>query len=314
MNSLYPSKNEWIADHDDGGSLSVDSNSGSITFSSTTKGTPFNIRLNNPSAAAPSSMFYEIDIVEIDGSLGVGVVSENEFQPGWKTKGMFYNGNLTNGSAGLTIGFGDKPKKGDKIGVYLIGNDTSMEIVFYVNGTCLGTGFRLDKAPNDVFYPCLHLSGSAVVHFSAPKEFPDTINRESPKNSDKYIGDWALKQAFAGPELGEFPLPAGKQCILSFSSDGSSTYQLNIKLGNSIFTTVAITGKMENFDKIEIEEVSSTKMMPPPDIYKVECFLAESLPKMFKMIVSDRDLIMTGATAEFICSPHEKKFDPLKSY
>eukprot|EP00546_Thalassionema_frauenfeldii_P010091 CAMPEP_0178928720 /NCGR_PEP_ID=MMETSP0786-20121207/20095_1 /TAXON_ID=186022 /ORGANISM="Thalassionema frauenfeldii, Strain CCMP 1798" /LENGTH=312 /DNA_ID=CAMNT_0020604685 /DNA_START=70 /DNA_END=1008 /DNA_ORIENTATION=+ len=312
MNPLYPAVNDWIADHGDGGSLSVDG-AGSITFSCATKGTPFNIRLNKPSAVS-SSMFYEIEIVKVEGSLGVGFVSGEEFKPGWKTKGMFYNGNLTNGSAGLTIGFGKSPKEGDKLGIYLIKNEPFVEVVFYINGRCLGKGFRLDGAPKEPFYPCLHSSGSAVVKYIVPQEYPVTTDREAGQRLDKYSGDWALKQAFAGPELGEFKLPDAKKCILSFSSHSPSTYHLSIKAGNTIRSTVTITGKMENFDEIEVAEAGSTMMMPPPEIAKLESYLTEALPKLFKMIVSDTDLIMSGTNTELICSPHEEQFEPLTSY
>ena len=51
-------------------------------------------------------------------SLGAGLVERDGFLPGWKARGCFYNGNVTNGSAALIVGFGDRIKAGDAVGVY----------------------------------------------------------------------------------------------------------------------------------------------------------------------------------------------------
>jgi hypothetical protein len=61
----------------------------------------------------PESYWFTVEIVDLgadnnnnnsSNSISVGVIFTDEFKPGYKIKGMFYNGNLTNGRAGLSIG------------------------------------------------------------------------------------------------------------------------------------------------------------------------------------------------------------------
>lgn len=98
--------------------------------------------------------------------------SENRFRPGWKIKGFFYNGNCTNGSAGLIIGFGKSITVGGVVGVRLMRDDASRKcsIIFYHNGRCLGAGFCVDDS-NDEFYPCLHVVEHDCFIFNSATTF-----------------------------------------------------------------------------------------------------------------------------------------------
>jgi len=339
MNCLYSTSDDeakikFVADSTNGGSFSIDNstatnNSAILTLASASSGTPFTIRLLDKDELSSSScMYFEMEVMElVDGNVGVGIVTEQEFLPGWKTKGMFYNGNITNGSAGLIIGFGKHPQTvGDVIGVYVIRSTTDVKTVFYMNGLCLGTGFQLVNDQN-TYYPCLHFSGkhSAVIKYTVSSSLPTTIEREQQHstNNNNYDGDWILKKAFVGPELTDFPLPTGNKCILSFSStdeDGSYEYNLAIKVGNTIRTRVTVFTKNDNndddvFENIQVKPPMSSMMMPPPELYNLESYLTKSLPTLFKMIVSENaHLIMTGPTAELICHRYQKTFDALTSY
>ena len=103
----------WIGDGTDGATLvQAPDASSTITFGTAKRGTPYNVRLDPPASPSPpfsstNDIYYEVTLEEVEsGNLAVGYVSPDNFLAGWKTRGMFYNGNLTNGSAGLCMGFG----------------------------------------------------------------------------------------------------------------------------------------------------------------------------------------------------------------
>lgn len=184
---------KWIGDGSEGGNLDVTTStaSSSITFASATQGTPFNIRLDT-NGAPMGKLYYEVKVTNMSkgASLGVGLVTEDRFQPGWKTKGCFYNGNITNGSAGLIIGFGKCIKEGDAVGVYHQRWANQCNIIFFHNGQCLGAGFSLDDN-NEILFPCLHLSGSATV---APRA-ANPSSKHPPRSTSWILGGRHLRRA-----------------------------------------------------------------------------------------------------------------------
>jgi hypothetical protein len=312
VNSLVSVDGSWIGDGSDGTWSAVTAQD--ISIASATRGTPFNLMFDAP--VSPNSIFFEISIVELNGNIAVGVVKKDEFLPGWKTKGMFYNGNVSNGGAALIVGFGDHLKANDKVGVYLQ-RETSgvLQTVFFINEVCLGPAFRLvDVDANQRWYPCIHVSGEAQVAFNVPEYLPETIERQSVFQLGSYVGDWKLIQLFSGPELIEFPLPEGHVIRLTFQEQGPNTYRLVTKVGNTMHCQVEIVGKLEAFDRIRVGRVASTLMLPPPELRDVEKLIGESLPTLYKMIISDNNLIMTGPTIEFIAERYSKSFEPLSNY
>lgn len=386
---------KWIGDGSEGGKLSSSSSSSSpsavpsttgggsgssfttIAFASATHGTPFNIRLddddnNNGDDATSTTVvvadsyyyYYEVKVLDLskESSLGVGLVTGEGFRPGWKTKGCFYNGNITNGSAGLIVGFGKSIKSGDTVGVYQQheeeegGDDEAAgrrrrrrrrcNIIFYHNGTCLGAGFSLEGVnDNEKFYPCLHLSGNAEVEYSVPSSPPTVFQREQQepqKHDDPYNGEWMIVQAFSGPELGELPLPEKSRFKVSLervdttpsSSDGdgdgdsgetSAQYGIYVKISNSLRTSFSITGnEMEGsllFDEIKFTgHCTGTRMRPSPEFQEMEYFIQSALSDdddggFKKMIISGEEgqLVMSGPTAEIICSRFVEMFEPVTS-
>ena len=169
-NSLNNSKAAWIGDGSEGSTLTV--NGSDLTIGSATRGTPFNVRLDCEEAVATKDYCFNVKIAELNGNISVGVVQKDEFKPGWKTKGMFCNGNLTNASAALKTSWGPHIKQGDTMGVMVThGSDKTLKVTFYKDEQCLGTGFAL---PNNskTFYPCLHVSGSAKLVVEYPANLP----------------------------------------------------------------------------------------------------------------------------------------------
>ena len=262
LTTLRPTS--WIGDGTVGATFSLKKESSSssttiITFGSPKRGTPFNVRLDDPNNCLKptDNLYFEVTLVGPEpptGTLAVGFVKSTEFLPGWKTRGMFYNGNITNGSALKISNFGNRLTTiGDKLGVYLLRTDsdsnevndtkkrsrsdeeetTRTKVIFYINGRCLGVGFDIvttTTSKNDnIFYPCLHLDGKATIKYTAPSSFPSTIDRHSTKkrntssdddDDDPYSGDWILKEVSdAATELlhlVKLPIPDGYKIILSF--------------------------------------------------------------------------------------------------
>jgi len=114
------------------------------------RGNPMNF-LFTPSAtttARPSKFYFLVDILSMDtdsSSLSIGVARPSEFRKGFMTKGMFYNGNLTNVSGALKVSYGPRPKRGDKILVEYTEQEDSFQVKFYVDGKSLGIAFQIPK-------------------------------------------------------------------------------------------------------------------------------------------------------------------------
>merc|ERR1712013_680105 len=101
-------------------------------------------------------------------------------------------------------------------------------------------------------------------------------------------------------------------------SENETRYLLCVNISNSFRTSCAITGKMEAFDKIEFtSHCMSTKMMPRPAFQKMEKLIGSALDKdggFRKMLLSEQgQLIMSGPTAEIMCSRHTETFEPMRS-
>ena len=334
---------KWIGDGSEQSTLNVtaDGNNeeSTIAFASASRGTPFNIRLDANNTLLRADFYFEVSIIDItnESSLGVGFVSKDSFQPGWKTKGCFYNGNITNGSAGLIIGFGSSMKSGDVVGVYLKRTNGRSNIIFYHNGRCLGVGFSMYDE-SEIFYPCLHVSGETTVKLAMPQStadrFPSIFERErnAPNcDDDPYSGDWAIEDVFAGPELGRLPLPPdikfkvtlNKINSLQDDNNGKKKYHLFFKIGNSLRTSFSIAGKLESFDKIEcFGPCMGTRMMPRPAFAKIEHFIQSAINSGgcqgnngFNKISVDENgnLIITGPTGEIACSPYVETYEPVTS-
>lgn len=324
MNALFSKKGTWV---DDGSKDSVitidDEKSSTITITSRTEMTPFNVMLNISSLLLDDdSFYYEITLSSLDGTISTGLVKKNDFRPGWDIDGLFYNGNVHNGKAALITGFGDEMvRAGDTVGVYAKRrlqqhNDpdsSELIVAYYINGRCLGTGFRL--ADDDLFFPCLSVSGSATFSYAAPEILPLVVIREEPIYTD-YTGKWKLMRVFMGPELGEFPLPSDRDIVFSFGDlTDDNVYPLSVSMMNTVSGTVKLTNNdtFEPFDGVKIEMMSGTLMMPPPLWQGVESNITSSLPDIYKIIISD-GLIMSGPAAEFILEPYAPFFEPCTGY
>lgn len=314
MNSLFSQQGSWVGDGAKASTITKNESS-TITIESETESTPFSTMFNVQSLTAIDSFFYEVTLSSITGSVSVGLVKEENFKKGWKIRGLFYNGNVHDGSAALINSFGDYPKEGDKLGVYLRRDPSSADLLvaFYINGLCIGTAFQLSgtDAKNDIYYPCISVSGGATIDYGAPEFVPSVITREVPVFTD-YTGEWKLVQAFAGPELGQYPLPSKGNIIFSFGDFTDGEYPLRISMVNTVATSVAVVGKLDSFDAIKIDEHLMSTMMAPLEPWdEVESFIEDSLLDLRKMIIESKTLIMSGPTSEFALERYVNTFDPI---
>lgn len=318
---------KWIGDGSDGGHIAI-SEDNTVTVSSATLGAPFNVRLDAEQMPL-ADLYYKVKVVDIskESSLAVGLVTQDKFQPGWKTSGYFYNGNVTNGSAGLIIGFGKFIKSGDEVGVYLRHVESqSSTIVFYHNRRCLGAGFLIQDPP-PVLYPCLHVCGSAAVNIEHCIP-PSVVTREQNQNdsNDAYGGDWEIKRLFIGPELCEFTLPQGTLLKLSLekscgrSADNRAEYTFIVKIANTFRTTVELREDSESLDSIRLSgHCISTRRMPPPELQELEHLIGKELnggdnesSGLTKMkVADDGTLIISGPVMEMQCSSFVETFEPI---
>jgi META domain len=97
----------------------------------------------------------------------------------------------------------------------------------------------------------------------------------------------------------ELPSSLGHAPVFHISrSDKSPTDTLNLgcKVGNSMRTSVKITGVGDDANSVSIQVglVMSTMMMPPEDQYGFEMFLSGALPKMTSMTLEGQELVMAG--------------------
>eukprot|EP00586_Coscinodiscus_wailesii_P006451 CAMPEP_0172490932 /NCGR_PEP_ID=MMETSP1066-20121228/21565_1 /TAXON_ID=671091 /ORGANISM="Coscinodiscus wailesii, Strain CCMP2513" /LENGTH=321 /DNA_ID=CAMNT_0013259677 /DNA_START=27 /DNA_END=992 /DNA_ORIENTATION=+ len=316
MNSLFSKQGTWVGDGSKDSAIIIDDEKSTIIITSKTEMAPFNVILNISSLE--NSFYYEITLSSLNGTISAGLVNKNDFRPGWDTDGLFYNGNVHNGKTALITGFGDETvRAGDKVGVYAKRHDPDSELVvaYYINGRCLGTGFRLTSLDaDDDFFPCLSVCGSATFSYAAPEILPLVVIRKQPIYTD-YTGEWKLVRVFMGPELGEYPLPSDRDIIFSFGDlIDDNVYPFSVSMMNTLSGTVKLNNNVfESFDGVEIEMVSSTLMMPPPLWQGVESTITSSLSDVYKMIVSN-GLILSGPTAEFILEPYAPFFEPCTAY
>lgn len=265
MNSLQGDAMNWIGDGKEGASFEIHGNE--LTLIGGKQGTPFNVRMDLQTPLA--DYYFHVIIQEMTKSLSIGVVTPAEFKTGWKTQGMFYNGNLTNGSGAKAVSWGPRFEAGDSLGVRVISTAGFLEVVFYKNGKSLGTGFLIENVDNKNYCPCIHLDGQAKLTIEIPEALPPKeISTEVP--TDMY-GPWKLVEAVTrdGTPLN---MP-GRPVTLDLSREQHDALKMHIKAGNPINCSAKIVGDNGNSLTIKMGRMMSGRMMPPPGLREIETLL-----------------------------------------
>ena len=263
MNSIHNETLTWIGDGSDGNTLTQTAND--LIIASKSPGTPFNLVANSDKASEP--YYWQATIQKLTGNISMGAVSKDEFKPGWKVKGMFYNGNLTNGTAALKVNWGPRFAAGDTIGVRVTPGSQFLEVSFYKNGECLGTGFHLSNNNTTTYYPCLHISGSAQVHIETPPDLPST-ELSAPTVTGLY-GNWKMDKAWDGENPVMFP---DVPITLELAGDGNHV-TIYFKVANNVGGSAQIVEQTDTALTVKTGPFMMTRMMPPPEYQPLESLL-----------------------------------------
>ena len=306
-NALSNVNGKWIVDETNG-ELKQDGTV--LTLKSNSPGTPFNARYDCITPPPDGQDWYfqiQLDSIPKNSSVSVGVVNPEEMLPGWKTRGMFYNGNLTNGAAALVTAFGPYLKQGDSVGVLV--TDKNQKVTFYINEKCLGTGFSLGQGDGGkVFCPCIHVSGEATVSFVIPDTLPSVVTRE--KTTQGMSDEWKLIQAVN--ETGAaVTVPEARDVILHLE-DTEAQYDLSIRVGN----TLRCRAKKEEGGGVKVGPAMSTRMEPPPELREMETFVLTSLPIVTSIDLLDQNLVLSasGSHTKLVFERYVKTIKPLETY
>jgi len=306
----------WIGDGTEGCSL-ISNENGEVTATAAKQGRPFNVRAMEAIPSDCSSFF--VDILECSGNVSIGLVTAHEFRPGWKTRGMFYNGNVTNGSAALITGFGKYLEEGDTVGVRKFKNNNKTEVQFVVNGENLGTAFQLedDNGGKDIYYPCVHVSGTVKFVCQAGQLLNENVGL---LGEGGYAGSWKLESLeMHGKRLELLP---DDPIIIALEGDPVPTH-ISIKVANTIFGSIQVLGQGEDAIggpgalDVKVGPMGSTLMMPRPPLDKIEQTVTAAFRGISKMTLVMGYLYMSGSgdgNPELQASRYTKNFKPLAGY
>jgi hypothetical protein len=159
----------WIVEQSDNTSA-VHINGNTITSAKEDfYGSPINVLYKDP-ADRNGQYFWQIEVLESDskgsGNVSVGLTTEKGFRAGWGLRAMNYLGNLSDGSAGLVLAFGDHIKANDKVGLLLQLNDEDLKMYIFHNDRPLGLAFHVQSPYPKPLYPGKTLSCLIVKTYS----------------------------------------------------------------------------------------------------------------------------------------------------
>jgi hypothetical protein len=302
-NPLRGTPLNWISDGKPGASFEA-TGENELTINGGKHGTPFNLRVDTSEAN-----YYFGFTIQAKGksSISIGVVTPSRFLGGWKTKGMFYNGNLTNGSAAKAVSWGPRFEEGDSIGVRVI--DGGNEVVFYKNGKSLGTGFALADTGGKAYCPCIHIDGDAKIAIEVPAELPPKeVFSEELKGIE---GPWKLVEAVteAGVSL---PVPSILS-TLTVARDGD-TLKLHMKVGNPINGSAQILQEKGNSLSVEMGHMMSGRMMSPPGLREIEALICGLGADTISLSEDGKVLTISKEPKKTVWERNPRNPQPLTSY
>jgi hypothetical protein len=277
----------------------------------TTGGSPLNLCCSLTSPRP--KYFFQVEILEATSrstSLSVGVVRPSEFKKGWGNRGCFYNGNLTNGSAALKVGYGPYLKQGDTATVEYTESEDKYQVKFHVNGTCLGIAFEIPKESpsSESFLPCLHGQGELTVRATVLSEI-SKIEKADPDEAHPLQGKWTLLQSYESPGGKTQIWPVGTEQGIGraehrtitlnlephTSSDLPNSWMMILTVFNTmrVVKTVSGDGRGKEYD-LSVPPgtdhgVMSTMMMPPPPYVEIERKLSHAMGSDWRKLRLDDD-------------------------
>jgi META domain len=104
-------------------------------------------------------------------------------------------------------------------------------------------------------------------------------------------------------DKGEIPVPRSDFKIQMQPGKESNQFMFRIKIGNSMGASVTVSDSNDgNTRAVSITALRSTRMMPPKELFRVECALSDILPAANLIHLEDNVLIIEGPKGEMQCT------------
>mmetsp|Transcript_13439 Transcript_13439/g.37814 ORF Transcript_13439/g.37814 Transcript_13439/m.37814 type:complete len:353 (-) Transcript_13439:644-1702(-) len=267
---------------------------------------------NKEELSSASSYWFAVMIAKKHrgASVSVGVVTPTEFRPGYQNKGMFYNGNLTNCSSGLAIGYGPYLDVGDRCVIECTNSarestgKSFFSMTIYLNGSCIGKGFEIENPSRKGFFPCVSITGKVKLDTVITTEKPSDIVDKAPI-SRALDGKWVITEATNQSDLKYLPIAnqgnndrgvtmnidcnGGKEDrrLLSLSVTAMNRIATSMEYQSNDEETLCDVEKTDgviNYHLMPSGQVASTMMMARPPYDRVEAEISLALRNGWKTI------------------------------
>lgn len=252
---------------------------------------------------AEGKHYFQAEVLEGEGCW-VGITTRAGFGAGYKLKGLFYGGpgNLSNGSAGLRQGFGERIKQGDVVGMKLdLTNPTAVGISLWHGERSLGEAFaECTRQEGAAVFPVVSAGRVGTRVRLSMRAKPLTAAAAAPAHWAE--GMWALDklvdngndQDIAGMFVGFGGKGAGKGKgkgapgpVLKVSKPpaaGPGEFQLSMQVCNNLHFRAATPAgasyqQVPNpQEQLNISPGMSTRMMGPPPLMDLERMICAGMP------------------------------------
>ena len=331
QNKLFElsSNGRWKSEQSSGKEYRLDSKTSKISLKVNSDYPPYNMLYNfdvGNFTSMPGDVFY-FELERFGEKSALGWITEEDFGPGYRAKGMLYNNfNLVNIGYLISMGYTKNIGNYGKVGTLLERTQDSIDVYFYHNGRCLGCGFKLTdrKSLDKVWYPCISLSGNQTIRFSFPKIAPVGRQRENLRSDDPYKGDWDLIRIKELNSSLEVALVSEVGIKLDRDRADDMEISFNFKVLNIHHGSLILRGNPkteDDFEEVTVKGFRSTMMGGPPDKMAFEremSFFFASVTRLKSLDDNQenfpRVLLMKGPNVELYLQEKQEKFEPAHYY
>jgi hypothetical protein len=115
-----------------------------------------------------------------------------------------------------------------------------------------------------------------------------------------FVGTWKLVETY-DEDMHQVDLPGGSFSFKIKETEESNRLMLAIKVGNQMSAPIFLEGDGESSPQsISFKGMRSTMMMPAENLFKLETYLTNTLPKMDSMSIENEILTFNGE-GKIIC-------------
>ncbi|RWS11936.1 hypothetical protein B4U79_17494 [Dinothrombium tinctorium] len=227
--------------------------------------------------------YFEFTFEKGDGF--VGFTTKDHFAHGYRIRGLFYGGTLSDGSRRLGA-FSRRVHEGDTVGLRIDLTSENVKVFVYLNGRSLGLAFDVNRGNITDLYPAIHTDEDAVVEIRKSDNYP-TVTEYQPQVFSGIEGDFAFQEAVDDGKT--VSTDVWKHFVLSvrkkpkFSNSTVQVYGLHFGVINSI-NGFLIRNEAGHY---EVQNVESTLIGTYGEASKAEGFV-------LKLIGGIEDVVVTG--------------------